>query len=89
MKKLLTLFLFTVSCWVATGSLAQSKTQKNFKPSLANSWLDIALEVTANDVDRVGAKPTIQARQLGIAMNAMFDAWACYDDKAVVSVFGG
>lgn len=89
MKKLLTLFLFTVSCWVATGSLAQSKTQKNFKPSLANSWLDIALEVTANDVDRVGAKPTIQARQLGIAMNAMFDAWACYDDKAVSSVFGG
>lgn len=69
-------------------SFGQAAKQKNFKPSLANKWLDIALEITANDVDRYGAKPTIQARQLGIAMNAMYDAWACYDAKAVNSLFG-
>ncbi|MBK8956579.1 MAG: vanadium-dependent haloperoxidase [Saprospiraceae bacterium] len=66
----------------------QNEKEKVFKPSLANKWLDIALEVTANDVDRYGAKPTIQARQLGIAMNAMYDAWACYDAKAVNSLYG-
>jgi hypothetical protein len=60
-----------------------------FKPSLANKWLDIALEVTANDVDRYGALPPIQARQLGVAMTAMYDAWACYDAKAVGTRFGG
>ncbi len=58
------------------------------KKSLAFKWLDIALEVTANDVDRYGARPTVQSRTLGIATNAMYDAWAAYDDKAVSTSFG-
>ncbi|MEP7196315.1 MAG: vanadium-dependent haloperoxidase [Saprospiraceae bacterium] len=62
---------------------------KEYKKSIATKWTDIALEVTANDVDRVGAKPTVQSRTLGIAMTAMYDAWAAYDDKAVGSTFGG
>ena len=64
---------------------AQSKVEQ----TKAYKWLDIALEVTANDVDRVGAKPTIQSRQLGIFTNAMYDAWAPYDDVAVASRTGG
>lgn len=56
--------------------------------SLATRWLDVALEVTANDVDRVGAKPTVQSRALGIAVTAMYDAWAAYDDRAVGTRLG-
>lgn len=74
---------------LSTTANAQSEIHEIYNPSLATKWLDIALEVTANDVDRVGAKPTIQARQLGIAVTAMYDAWACYDAKAVGSRFGG
>ncbi|MBK9108701.1 MAG: vanadium-dependent haloperoxidase [Saprospiraceae bacterium] len=85
-RTLLLAVIFTVMNLVSFGQAAK---QKNFKPSLANKWLDIALEITANDVDRYGAKPTIQARQLGIAMTAMYDAWACYDAKAVNSLFAG
>ena len=39
---------------------AQSKVEQ----TKAYKWLDIALEVTANDVDRVGAKPTIQSMMI-------------------------
>lgn len=59
------------------------------KNSVAYKWLDIALEVTANDVDRVGAKPTVQSRQLGIVVNTIYDAWAAYDAKAIGTQFGG
>ena len=59
------------------------------KNSVAYKWLDIALEVTANDVDRVGAKPTVQSRQLGIVVNTIYDAWAVYDAKAIGTQFGG
>src|SRR5688572_9901300 len=37
----------------------------------AYQWLDIVQEATARDVDKVGARPTIIARQMAIAMTAM------------------
>jgi hypothetical protein len=55
----------------------------------AYRWLDIAEEVTARDVDRNGARPTVLSRTLAIWATAMFDAWACYDAKAVGSRLGG
>ena len=58
------------------------------KNSVAYKWLDIALEVTANDVDRVGAKPTVQSRQLGIVVNTIYYTWAAYDAKAIGTQFG-
>jgi hypothetical protein len=70
-------------------SWSQGQKSETYKPSFASKWLDIALEVTANEVDRVGAKPTIQARQLGVAVTAMYDAWAAYDSKAVGTRYGG
>lgn len=57
--------------------------------SFAYVMLDIMQEVTGNEVDRVGARPTIIARQMGMVVNAMYDAWACYDAKAVGVCFGG
>ncbi len=57
--------------------------------SAASNWLDIALEATAREVDRNGARPTIVSRTLAIAVTAMYDAWAAYDDKAVGTRLGG
>jgi hypothetical protein len=51
--------------------------------SPAYQWVDIMLEIAANDVERIGARPTILSRQMAIPVTAMFDAWACYDGKAV------
>src|SRR5262245_1146660 len=57
--------------------------------SAANEWLDLALEATAREHERNGARPTIGSRMLGVAVTAMYDAWAAYDDKAVGSRLGG
>ncbi len=56
---------------------------------MADKWLDISLEATANDVDRHGARPTVLSRTLAMAMTAMYDAWAAYDEKAVGTRLGG
>ncbi|HSO34288.1 MAG TPA: vanadium-dependent haloperoxidase [Labilithrix sp.] len=58
-------------------------------PSAAYTWAEILLEVSARDVERVGARPTIISRQMAIAMTAMYDAWAAYDGKAVGTRLGG
>lgn len=57
--------------------------------TVAYRWLDILQEVTARDVDKVGARPTIISRQMAIPMTAMYDAWAAYDERAVGTRLGG
>ena len=59
------------------------------EPTAAYNWLDIMLEVSAREVERIGARPTILSRQMGITTTAMYDAWAAYDDKAVGTMLGG
>src|SRR5262245_36500500 len=51
--------------------------------TVAYRWIDIMLEATGREVDRVGARPTIISRQMAIAVTAMYDAWAAYDARAV------
>lgn len=58
-------------------------------PSAAYKWLEILLEVSGRDVEKVGARPTIISRQMAIPLTAMYDAWAAYDDKAVGTIFCG
>lgn len=53
-----------------------------YTPSLASEWLDVIQKISADDVDRVGARPTILSRQMCIPLTAMFDAWSRYDVKA-------
>jgi hypothetical protein len=60
----------------------------DYTPSAAYEWLDISLEATAREVDRNGARPTIISRTLAIALTAMYDAWAAYDEKAVGTRLG-
>lgn len=81
------LFCILLVCVIQI-SAQKSTTPKEYKTTKAYQLVSLALEVTANDVDRVGARPTIQSRQLALTVNAMYDAWAAYDDKAVGSRFG-
>lgn len=70
---------------LATGgwSWASSDAQAgDYTPSLASDWLDIIQQISADDVGRVGARPTILSRQMCIPLTAMYDAWSRYDGKA-------
>jgi hypothetical protein len=67
---------------------ASSALADEYKPSAAYDWLDVSLEATAREVDRNGARPTIISRTLAIALTAMYDAWAAYDEKAVGTQLG-
>ncbi|SET56436.1 hypothetical protein SAMN05443639_103371 [Stigmatella erecta] len=58
-------------------------------PSDAYRWVDIALEATAREVERRGARPTVISRSHAIVVTAMFDAWAAYDARAVGTRLGG
>ncbi|HET8798628.1 MAG TPA: vanadium-dependent haloperoxidase [Thermoanaerobaculia bacterium] len=68
--------------------LVHAKPEAGFKPTAAYQWLEISLEATAREVDRVGARPTIISRTLAIALTAMYDAWAAYDDRAIGTRLG-
>lgn len=51
-------------------------------------WLDIALEATAREHERIAPRPTVGARMLAIVTTAAYDAWAAYDGKAVGTRLG-
>ncbi len=57
--------------------------------SAATRWIDVIMETAARRVDRVGAKPTIISRDMMIECTGMYDAWACYDGKALGTRLGG
>jgi len=54
----------------------------------AYEWLEVALEATAREHERVAPRPTVGSRMLAIIVTAMYDAWAAYDEKAVGTRFG-
>jgi hypothetical protein len=90
-------FLFNLQ---AINTFAQEKAKLNrktvaplavadeYKKSAAYEWLDVALEATAREHERVAPRPTVGSRMLMIIVTAMYDAWAAYDDKAVGTRFG-
>ena len=65
----------------------ESKDAPHIK-SAAYEWLDVALEATAREHERVAPRPTVGSRMLAIIVTAMYDAWAAYDEKAVGTRFG-
>jgi hypothetical protein len=62
--------------------------EANYVGSPAYQWLNIALEATAREHERHGARPTIGSRNLAIVVTAMYDAWAAYDAQAVGTRLG-
>lgn len=79
--------LFPVALQAGT-PMVHAKPDPGFKPTAAYKWLEVSLEATAREVDRVGARPTIISRTLAVAITAMYDAWAAYDEKAVGTRLG-
>src|SRR5262249_31315339 len=63
--------------------------ERGYKGSAAYRWLNVALQATAREHERHGARPTIGSRNLAMCTTAMFDARAAYDDKAVATRLGG
>src|SRR5688572_20892165 len=61
---------------------------REHKKSAAYEWLDVALEATAREHERVAPRPTVGSRMLAIIVTSMYDAWAAYDNKAVGTQFG-
>jgi hypothetical protein len=59
------------------------------KKSAAYEWLDVALDATAREHERNGARPTIGSRMLAVVVTSMYDAWAAYDERAVGTRLGG
>ncbi|MDA0810873.1 MAG: vanadium-dependent haloperoxidase [Verrucomicrobia bacterium] len=57
--------------------------------SLAYRLLDLCQEVSADDVDRNLARPTVLSRQMAIWATAVYAAWAAFDEKAVGTRLGG
>lgn len=72
----------------AEPSSTLSLTNQRGDQSAAYDWMNVILETAARDVDRVGARPTILARAMAISVNAMYDAWAAYDPKAIGVPYG-
>jgi hypothetical protein len=62
--------------------------ERGYKGSGAYRWLNVALQATAREHERHGARPTIGSRNLAIVVTAMYDAWAAYDAKAVGTRLG-
>ncbi|HYP50112.1 MAG TPA: hypothetical protein VEQ34_04165, partial [Pyrinomonadaceae bacterium] len=62
--------------------------QSQHVKSAAYEWLDVALEATAREHDRVAPRPTVGSRMLMIIVTAMYDAWAAYDEKAIGTRLG-
>ncbi len=54
----------------------------DFKPTPAYELIDLSLEATAREIERVGARPTINSRELFLASAALYDAWSLYDPVA-------
>ncbi|MEZ4922510.1 MAG: vanadium-dependent haloperoxidase [Crocinitomicaceae bacterium] len=53
------------------------------KDNLAYKWAKVALDATANDTEWFRPRPTISSRFLSLIFVSIFDAWSCYDDKAI------
>ena len=68
---------------------AENPAQSDASHSAAYEWLEVIPEASAREVVRDGARPTILSRAMAVAVTAMYDAWAAYDDKAVGTRLGG
>jgi hypothetical protein len=57
--------------------------------SVAHEWIETLLEITAFEVDKRGARPTIISRIFFVVTSSMYEAWTAYDRTAVGTVTKG
>ncbi len=82
------LAVLSLGCTRGAAPVALVHQAPNPSPSAAYVALELALEATARDVDRQGARPPIIAREVSMYVTAMYDAWAAYDAKAAGTRLG-
>ncbi len=51
-------------------------------PNAAYDWVDVFLDVTATEVARNGARPTVISRHAFVMIASMYQAWSSYDQTA-------
>jgi hypothetical protein len=86
MRRLVVAISFLAAC----SAFAQTKPAPGgYTPSVTYQLLDLALDATATEIERVGARPTINSRELFLATAALYDAWSLYDADAQPSHVSG
>lgn len=61
----------------------EMNSQKTGVDNVAYLWGKMSLDATASDTERFNPRPTITSRYLGLIWVSIFDAWSCYDDRAI------
>ncbi|MCA1563245.1 MAG: vanadium-dependent haloperoxidase [Acidobacteria bacterium] len=86
---------FVVPLGASSEARAQESLQREeearrraFEPSAAYDWVSVFLDVSADEVNRNGARTTIISRNTFITVASMFQAWAAYDARAVGTELG-
>lgn len=54
-----------------------------YQKTLAHEWIETLLDITAFEVDKRGARPTIISRIFFIVTSAMYESWAAYHPVAI------
>jgi hypothetical protein len=73
---LISVLLVSVSCMEPDRNL-------EWRRSTAFEWVSIFLNITALDVAKNGARPTVISRRTYIFTTSMYDAWAAFDENAL------
>ncbi len=73
---------FNLNLAIAKDTRFVHTVEPKHNPSHAYLLAEVILETIARDVERVGARPTIIAHQMALAVSAMYDAWAVLDENA-------
>ena len=88
MRKLFCVSIFA-AILLAVPAFGVRAADGDWKPSFATEMLELMQDVAGNEISRTGARPTIISRQMGLIVQGMYDAWSCYDEKALSISFGG
>jgi hypothetical protein len=81
---LVILLLIAQACSnTSKSTFGKEGTEPRGRSNIAYRWGEISLACTANDTDKFKPRPTVTSRILALTWTAVFDAWSCYDDKAI------
>lgn len=60
-----------------------ARSGQNEKKSMAHEWVNVLLDITADEVKLNKARPTVISRIVYIVITAMYESWAAYDPNAL------
>lgn len=73
----------TVGAGAAGAStVGPAQPERPYETTAVYDWVGVLLDITAEEVARNGARPTVISRITHVTMASMYDAWAVYEDRA-------